>query len=274
MTSFLNKLNLRPNELRLVVVVALVIIAVLYALFIVPEFKEWGRLQEQKRKHEMTRQLYEREIEKTSTYQRELAALKEKHEAVDSEKQALDMQRTVNSQAALNAVTINVYTPGKGPATTGGKTNAFFEEVTGTINFVAEENALVSFLYALSSGNSLIRVASMTLNPDPGRMKLMGNMTLVASYPKKAAVKAGSSPAAASAGARPSTPAAGPKSISAAVRTTSGPAATNASTSVSLWGKVKNLFSSSKSAPAPAAKPAVKPGARPAPTNAPPARKK
>ena len=88
--------------------------------------------------------------------------LKEKGTAVDSEAQALDMQRAVTTMAAMNSVFVSSYAPGKGPASSGGKTNSFFEETTGTIQYSAEETALVNFLYALSSGNSLIRVSSMT----------------------------------------------------------------------------------------------------------------
>jgi hypothetical protein len=283
MTSFLDKLNLRPNELRLVVVVSFVIIAVLYALFIWPEFKEWNRLQEQKRENAKTWQMFQREITNTAKYQQELTVLKQKGRSVDSEAQALEMQRTVTSQAILTGVTINGYNPGRGPAVTGGKTNAayaFFEETTGTINFLAEENALVNFLYALSSGDSLIRVSSMTLNPDPTQMKLMGNMTLVASYPKKTPAR-GTSPTpppksggpGVPAPAKSPAPAMGSKSLSAAVAASTRPAATNPPPAASWWGKVKGLFGSSKTPAQPAVKPAVKPTAKPSPTNAPPAKK-
>lgn len=286
MTTLLDKLNLRPAERRLVVVIALVVIAVLYFWFIWPQFSEWNKLHHRKEEIIQALQRYQREIDKTSTYQSGLRKLKEKGEVVDAEAQALAMQRTVNSQAAMSGVSITGYTPGKGPANSGGKTNAFFEEQTGTISFVAEENALVNFLFALSSGNSLIRVSSMTINPEATRMKLMGNMTLVASYPKRAAAKS-AAPAATPAGPgpKPSGGAPGSKSITAAVAAANKPAVTNAPPSQSWWGKVKGVFSSSAPPAAPAAgkttnAPAAgkapnapAPGKAPATAAAPPARK-
>ena len=65
------------------------------------------------------------------------------------------------------------------------KTNQFFEEQSGTANVIAEEKALVDFLYNLGVGGSLIRVRSMNLSPDPQQQRLQGDITVVASYAKK-----------------------------------------------------------------------------------------
>jgi len=268
MTSLLGKLNLRPNELRLVVVVSSVVIAVLYFLFVWPQFAEWQKLQQKKTDLKKALAGFQKEIQKTAQYQKDLAALKEKGEAVDAEAQALEMQRFVTSQAALNGVSLGGYTPGRGAASGSGKTNAWFEEQSGSINFTAEESALVNFLYALSSGKSLIRVSSMTLNTDPSRMRLMGNLTLVASYPKKAPLKGAAGPA--KPGPMPPGLAPAPKSISAAVSATARSGVTNKPASVSWWGKVKSIFSSSKSTNALVRATNAPVKKTPAPTNAPP----
>jgi hypothetical protein len=268
MSAFIHKLNLRPGELRLVVGVAAVVTILLYAIFVYPQFKEWNALQKKKQDLEVALQRFQKEIDREATYRRDRAKLEEKGARVDTEAQALELSRTVNSQAAQHGVTINGYTPGRGPSSSGSKTNSFFEEQTGTINFLAEESALVNFLYALSSGNSLIRVSSMTLNPDPSRMKLMGNITLVASYkkaPSKAALPGAPPPAAAATVKQPAGPGTGPKSISAAVSASTKPAATNQPPSASWWTRLKNVFHSSKPAGAPVKKPA--------PTNAPSVKK-
>ena len=256
MTSLLDKLNLRPAERRLVVVVALVVIAALYAFFIWPQFAAWKKLNQRKGDLEMALQRFQKEIARTTEYKKDLVALKEKGTPVDAEAQALDMVRYVNSQAAIAGVTISSYTTAKGASTSGGKTNAFFEEQTGNIQFVAEETALVNFLFALGSGNSLIRVSSMTLSPDPARLKLMGSMTLVTSYPKKAAAKAAAATTPAP-GTKPITPAGpktpgstAPKSISAALSGSAKPGATNAAPATNWWGTVKGWFSSSPASPA------------------------
>lgn len=282
MAAFLDKLNLRPAERRLVVVIALVVGAVLYFIFIWPQFDEWGKLKRRKADLEQALARFEKEIARTAEYQRELAKLKEKGQSVASEAQALEMQRIVTQLAPANGVQISGYTAGKGPSGSGGRTNVWFEEQTGNLQFVAEESALVNFLHALSSGNSLIRVSSMTLNPDPTRMKLMGNMTLVASYPRRAPARTPAGPstpgarppaAAAAPVARPPGAPAPPKSIAAAVATATKPAATNAPTSGTWWSKVKGWFGKTPDAgaktnlPAKAGAPAT-----PAPRTNPPPR--
>jgi len=260
MSTLQAKLNLRPAELRLVVVVAAVVSGLLYMLFVWPQFGEWKKLKNRKEDLQVTLARYQKEIERTALYQKELAALQQKGARVDPNAQSLDLQRTITSQALAHNVVINGYTAGKGAPGGLGRTNAFFEEQSGTINFLADEAALVNFLYALSSGDSLIRVADMTLNPDPSRMKLQGNIKFVASYHKKTASRpASSSPAPAAAPAKQATPGtAAPKSIAAAAASATRPPpskSTNAA-AASIWTRVKGWFSRSTNAPA---RPAVSP---------------
>ena len=277
MSSFLDKLNLRPGERRLVVVVSLIVFAVLYLMFVWPQFKEWGRLKHQKVDFETSIQRFQKEINLVPAYQKQLAELKKKGVQVADEKQALEMQRRVTSLAAMHNVQLNSYSPSRHSASSsGGKTNQFFEEQSGTINVLADEDNLVQFLYALSSGDSLIRVRSMTLNPDAPHMKLMANITLVASYPRvagsptPAAVPGSPTPPARSAVRAPARPArtapAAPKSSVSAAVTARAQAKTNATAKVSWWTKVKNFFTGSSSEPKKAA-------AVPSHTNAPPARR-
>ncbi|MBI5383675.1 MAG: hypothetical protein HZA90_03210 [Verrucomicrobia bacterium] len=271
MTSFLDKLNLRPNERRLVVVVALVVVAFLYFWFIWPQFAEWKKLKNRKTDLQQTLLRFQKEIEKTDLYKRQQIELQTKGARVDPDLQSLDLARTVQNFGNANNVGLPNIQPGR-TTDSGGKTNAFFEEKTVSIQYLADEPSLVNFLFALSSGDSLIRVSSMTVNPDPTRMKLMGNMTLVASYPKKAPAKsattpatvASASPTATAPGPRPKAVTPGSKSISAAVTAATKPAATNAPASASWWGKVKGWFGGpAKGTNAPAKKPV-------AVTNAPP----
>ena len=272
MTSWLDKLNLRPNELRLVVVVASVVIAVLYFWFIWPQFGEWNNLQKKRGDLEKALRDYQKEIEKTPIYKKQLDELQRKGARVESEAQALELQRIVTSMAAVHGVQVIGYTAGRGAVNMAGKTNAWFEEQTGTVNIMAEESGLVNFLFALSSGDSLIRASSMTLNPDPSRLKLIGNITIVASYPKKAPPKIAAPPVASgpspAAGVKPAGPSTGPKSISQAVSASAkSGVGTNKPPASSWWNKVKNIFGSRKTTNAPA-KGAV-PAKTPGPTNTP-----
>jgi hypothetical protein len=64
-------------------------------------------------------------------------------------------------------------------------TNAYFDEQAIVVSMTTAEKDLVAFLLALGAGNSMIRVRDMDLRPDPPQQRLIGSITLVASYQKK-----------------------------------------------------------------------------------------
>jgi hypothetical protein len=185
MSSLFDKLNLRPNERRLVIIVAIVVFILLNVFFVRPYFGELGRLQKRQEDARKMLEAFQDEIRKTSQYEAQLRNLREAGASVASEEQALKLSTTIHNQAALSGVQINRYTPQIRTSASVTKTNQFFEEQTGTANIIAEEKALVDFLYNLGVGGSLIRVRSMNLSPDPQRQRLQGDIVVVASYAKR-----------------------------------------------------------------------------------------
>jgi hypothetical protein len=212
--STFDKLNLKPGERRLVIGVIIAVFIILNWLFVWPKFSEWGKIKARRQVAQAQIDQYDREIRNTKTYQLELAKLKEQGAEVATEEQAVKLSTTVNNQAALSGVGVNRYDPQRPTSalSSAGKTNQFFEEQSGVVNVTTEEKNLVDFLYHLGVGGSMIRVRSMTLNPDPQRQKLQGNITLVATYQKKAPPRAVAAtttparPAPTSSGAKPSSP--------------------------------------------------------------------
>lgn len=98
-TSILSKLNLSPPEQRIVVAVITVILIVLNALFIWPRFKEWGKARTSLEQSRETLRKYQSEIVRTPQYEAELRRLERQGSAVLRAAQALDLMRTVQSQA-------------------------------------------------------------------------------------------------------------------------------------------------------------------------------
>jgi hypothetical protein len=186
MTSIFDKLNLRPNERRLVTVVAIIVFILLNAFFVWPHFGDWGKLQTRKRQAVDLLKAYQTEVDNIPRYQKQFADLQQAGAAVATEEQASRFSITVNNQATLSGVQVVNSTFGSARQAVSTKPNQFFEEQQGTITVVTEEKSLVDFLYNLGVGGSLIRVRDMSLNTDGPRQKLMGNLTLVASYAKKA----------------------------------------------------------------------------------------
>jgi len=189
MTRFLDKLNLRPQERRLVIFVAVVVFAALNWFFVKPYFGELGRLQQRMKDADISIKKFNDEIQRKSFYEEQIKRLSQQGAQVASEEQGTSLTREINNQVVVAGV--NVLTLTMNPLTRDGRTNSFFEEQAATLSFNnTGESELVNFLYILASHNSLIRVKSMLLRPDTGRFKLAGSLTLVESFQKKTPVKA------------------------------------------------------------------------------------
>ena len=102
MISYLDKMNLRPGEKRLVVFAALALFVVVNLIFVVPSFGEWGRVEQRMRDAEARLAKYQVEVAKQFYYQKELERLKKIGSAVPPGDQALDMAKTINDQALLS----------------------------------------------------------------------------------------------------------------------------------------------------------------------------
>jgi hypothetical protein len=231
MSSLFDKLNLRPGERRLVVIVSLTVFVVLNAFLVWPKFFEWSKVKNREHAARTSYDQFKREVDRIPSYEKRLRELEQAGAAVGSEDQASKLQTTVYSQSALSGVQVNTYTAQQ-KTSAGGKTNQFFDEQSSVIQFIAEEKSLVDFLYNLGIGGSMIRVRQMTLNTDAPRQKLQGTITLVASFARRAPPKSapGASPAVAAVPApRPATAAPAPgspqKSLTNAVKAASASSA-------------------------------------------------
>jgi hypothetical protein len=187
MTKFLDKLNLRPGERRLVVFGGLAVFIVLNIWLVWPQFGQVSVWNNQRITAEQTLAKYNQEIARRPFYEKTLAALQVLGGQIPPDEQALQMQRDVISLAALAGVQMpSSSTPQRQQSGGGRGTNAFFEEQIMQISVVTGERELVDFLYNLGKRNSMIRARTMNLQPDQTRMRLNGQITLVASYQKKA----------------------------------------------------------------------------------------
>lgn len=284
MMRFLDKLNLRPGERRLVVLVAFTVFVVINLIFVWPHFGDLALASVKLEKARLDLMKYERKVQQTDLYKSRLVEYEKDNPEVPQEDQGVQFQRAIQQQAAASGVNVTTFsraTP---------KTNSiFFLEQLQTISVQTTDTNLVEFLYSLGAGQSLIRVRELSLRPDQPRYNLGGNITLVASYQRKLPVKGASAsttaaPAASKASGndapppapaskpsplpKPITPAAGavskPPTNRATATAVRSPATTN---SPSVWSKVKGWFSSSSTNAPAAAKPATN---RPAQTTPPP----
>jgi hypothetical protein len=177
MTSYLDRLNLRPFEKRLVVGVAAVLFVVFNAWFVFPHFSDLAQAQDRKADALKKLARWQVEADQIPKYKAAISSLAEGLE-VPPEDQQNQFSRAIQSQQAQSGVNV---TSTSRPST---RTNEFFLELAQTISVQSGEPQLLDFLFNLGAGNSLIRVRGLTLHPDPPRQQLVANVTLVASYQK------------------------------------------------------------------------------------------
>jgi hypothetical protein len=187
MKNPLDKLNLRPNEKRFVVVVGAIVFVVLNLWFVWPHFKDLKV--EQTKLTAARKTLINHRAEKLliPKYTADLEKLRVEGSDVLSSDQAIHFVRTVEGLARSNGVDLTfsgAAVPLKG---TTAVTN-YFEEYGMQIRGTSGEAELVDFLYSLSSGGSMIRVRDMLIQPGTvdaragGATNLNESVFLVASY--------------------------------------------------------------------------------------------
>jgi len=212
--SFLDQLNLRPQEKRIIFVIIIVVFLVLNIVMVWPHFSDWSHIKQELKltTDKVHSQAAEIDMDRDATngYKRQLAKLErdQKGGVSQSTDGALALQRTVN----VNASRFNINVPAATPGTTTSGTNDYFEEKTLRLSVQGNETNLVNFIFNVGSDSSMIRIREMHLSPlDAGRFQLKADMLLAANYEKRAVVAAPAGPAAKSA-PKQAAPAAAPDS--------------------------------------------------------------
>ena len=190
MSNYLDRLNLRPNERRLVVFVAVVVFVVLNLWLVWPHFGDWRRTQIRLKRAQNTLDTCQKAVKQLPDYESRVRAFEQDNPAGAQEDQSVELLRVIQSKAGQSRVNImNV-----GRLTT--KTNDYTVEQMQVISVLAREEQLVNFLYDLGMGESMVRVRELSLRPDASRQQLSSNVKLVASYQRKLTTPAKSAPAA------------------------------------------------------------------------------
>jgi len=96
MNSLFAKLNLQPQERRLVVAIGLVVFIVINFLFIWPHFGDWKKLKKQEGDLEMSVGRYQRLLDQVPALKKELAKLETQGATVATEAQASSCKKTFN----------------------------------------------------------------------------------------------------------------------------------------------------------------------------------
>jgi Tfp pilus assembly protein PilO len=184
-TSIFDKMNLRPQERRLVVIVGLVIFVLLNMWFVWPFFNDWGTTREAIAKNRDTLERYKREISQKPKYE----ALQRELEATGSQmlQSENDLQRIIQTQIAASAIQV---VRGPVPISTTGKTNQFYQEIGVSLEFTSGGREIVDFLVGVAAQNAMIRVREMRLSPEPSQQRLRGTLVFVGNFQQKSSTNA------------------------------------------------------------------------------------
>ena len=188
MNTLLDRLNLRPQERRFVVVVVAIFFVVINFWFVWPHFSDWGQVKSEIAKARTTLEKYRHETDpkRVGEYQSRLKQLEGGGSMVAADEQSFDLARAINKHAMQSGVSI---TGNQEVRTSSVKTNEYFEEKSRSIEVVAGEKELVDFLISIGSTNSMIRARTILLQPDQTFTRLRGTIVLVASYQRNRVVK-------------------------------------------------------------------------------------
>lgn len=240
MNKLLNKLNLRPQERRLVVIVAIVLFVVLNLWLVWPHFGDWGMTEMKRNRSQKTWDMYTSEISRMRAYQFKLRELESAGgSSVVPEEQELDLVRIVDNQARSNRLNVILAAPSR---VNTAQTNQFFEEQYQTLHVTSDNDELVNFLVSLTSTNSMIRVKDLNLKvSDTAGTRLDAQMTLVASYQRRTPTRARAGAATASV-IPSSAPSTGSKASLASAKTNKAPltAGAKATNKFSLPARLTN----------------------------------
>jgi Tfp pilus assembly protein PilO len=183
MTTLLDKLNLRPQERRLVVMATAVLFVVLQFWLVWPHFKDWEQVKAGLTAADKNLKTYQTEIALTNEYRLKLAELEQQGDTILAAEEAQPniLIQKIQSQAGRSK--LNVLNISPTPRSNLGRANQFFEEQTIGVGLnPTGDEELIDFLVAMGSGDLMVRVKELDLRPDPSRTKLMGKVTLVASF--------------------------------------------------------------------------------------------
>ncbi len=187
MTNLLDRLNLRPQERRWVVMAVAILAVVLHFWFVQPLFKQWGQTKTTLLNARETLAKYQSAVTQTEEYQKKLGKLEGQTGTglLNPEQAGNLLIQRVSAQARESKVNYS----GINVLRNASKPNEFFEEQTLHLGVnPTGDKEMVDFLVAIGNSDLMVRVKELNLNPDQGGYKLMGSMNLVASFQKKGAI--------------------------------------------------------------------------------------
>ncbi len=177
--------QLQPLERRWVAFILIALFILFNWWMVWPHFHDWGKADLRIVKANDLMDKYRAELKNEPAYKARIGELSaDTSSEIKDEDQAIDLVRFYTGRANSNQVQVT-----SNSRITTRTNDPFFVDNEMQLNVVGRENHIVDFLYSLSAGNSIVRVRALSLRPDATHQQINANMSIVASYAKKLAVR-------------------------------------------------------------------------------------
>ena len=191
MSSALDSLNLRPQEKRVIVAIAVVVFVILNLVLVFPHFKDYAKIEAELKKTRQTiatnNAIIAKDKDPVHGLKKQLEDPEQQQGGVAAFKE-IALLETVTAQARANGFFPQTSAPVKTPVGPASQSDKFFESQSVRIVVQSAEDALVKFIYDVGNDPAMIRVWELELHPfDNNRYRLNAAITLTANYQKTAA---------------------------------------------------------------------------------------
>ena len=184
MIETLNRIGIRPQERRSVILLllAFLIVGNIAWLMMGPKLLQLQTSRDQYREENKAAANL---VELRGALKMEVETLSAESGMVSDGRQAQKLMEDIESKARRSGLN---FTRSRGSQGTS-RGNQDFEETKRTVSFQSSLVDLVEFLNNVSEGQNMIRVSSMSVTHTVDRQQLKVDLTFVASYPKPAVDK-------------------------------------------------------------------------------------
>src|SRR5262245_33813754 len=134
----MDKLNLTPQERRLVAGVGLIVFLFLNIWLVWPHFHDWNKINMERDKSEQTLARYRKEVDRLKIYQAKVRDLENQGSRVEAEEQDVKLAEEVDAQRRISKLEITDNREFRASTT---QTNQFFDEKTRKIQYYGDTEA-------------------------------------------------------------------------------------------------------------------------------------
>lgn len=181
MNSIFDRYNLNTFERRLIIGVFLGIFIVVNLMFVVPKFREWGEVRDQRESAQQKLRIYQTVLNKRDGLEKQLEKLDKSGMKVFPEERSSELFELIQQKLRKSNLPVTALQRNRPAGNIRSPKEKFFEQETYSLNFNTNYKQLRDFLVAIGSDEDLmIHVGRLQLASAGHHLNC--KITLVANY--------------------------------------------------------------------------------------------